>query len=416
MSGGAAQQGLPARQAILIGSLSAMIMMIDGYDIGAMPILVPRIAELWQTSPASFGMVLSAVVIGLGVGAFLLAPLGDRLGRRMTTVGSLLVVSLATIGTTTAESVTSLFWWRLITGIGLGACLPNVLAILAQIVTADRRASVMTVAACGIPLGAAGAGWVVPWLTRGTDWQAAFFGPGLLMLGVTGLVAIALRAMPEAPAAPKAEGGQARIWEIPVLAPLRKGLRLRTAIFSGLFCCNSLAMYMLASWLPTLLGRTGFSFETASGMASLVQLGGLFGGLALAFQFDKQRTTGALLFGYGVVMAGLTALAFLPAAQLSWSVILLLVGCGIAGAHIALPAVAANIFPTEMLSAAIGLAVTIARIGAMMGPMLGAWLVGAEVSARGFFLVALIPVAFCVLGVLAFARSGLARARNGTIG
>ncbi|HZV19475.1 MAG TPA: MFS transporter [Sphingobium sp.] len=408
-----ADAGPPATllQLIIVGILSVAIMVIDGYDIGAMPLIVPQLSHLWGIEPANFGPALSAVVIGLGIGAFFFAPLGDKLGRRLTTVASLAVIALATLGTAWSSSVTQLFWWRLVTGTGLGACLPNVLAILAQVVPAERRASVMTLVSCGIPVGAAGAGIIVPALTNAYGWQASFYVPAMLMLAVTVLVALSLRQLPMPEPKAPVEAAAPRRWhwtDIPVLAPLGKGLRLRTAIFSGLFCFNALTMYMLSSWLPTLLQTSGFAFESASLLASAVQLGGLFGGLALAVQIDRHRTNGALLTGYGVVALGLVVLALVAPDPLRWGVLLLLIGAGVGGAHIALPAVAANIYPKAMLSAGIGLAVTVARLGAMAGPMAGAWLIGRQVSSGGFFLALLLPVAACALCVLAFARAKLA--------
>jgi AAHS family 4-hydroxybenzoate transporter-like MFS transporter len=172
-------------------------------------------------------------------------------------------------------------------------------------------------------------------------------------------------------------------------------------------------MYMLTSWLPTMLQTSGFSFKSSSLLASVVQIGGLFGGLLLATQIDRQRTNGALLTGYGLVALGLVALALVAPAPLSWGLLLLLIGAGVGGAHMALPAVAANIYPQAMLSAGIGLAVTVARFGAMVGPFAGAWLIGNNVSTGGFFLTLLIPVAACALCVIAFARAKLANGPSG---
>lgn len=403
-------------QLILVGVLSGAIMVVDGYDIGAMPLIVPQLSQLWGVEPASFGPALSAVVIGLGVGAFLFAPLGDRLGRRLTTVVSLAVIAFATFGTAWSASLPQLFWWRLVTGVGLGACLPNVLAILAQVVPAERRASVMTVVSCGIPAGAAGAGLVVPALTNAFGWQASFYGPAIMMMALTLLVALCLRQLPmpaEKQARPAAASRRWHWTDIPVLAPLGKGLLLRTALFSGLFCFNALTMYMMSSWLPTILQTRGFAFESASLLASVVQLGGLAGGLVLATQIDRNRTHGALLTGYAIVALALVALALVAPGAAGWGMLLLLIGAGVGGAHIALPAVAANIYPPAMLSAGIGLAVTITRLGAMAGPMVGGWLVGREVSSGGFFLALLLPVAACALCVLAFAKARNASASSG---
>ena len=230
------------------------------------------------------------------------------------------------------------------------------------------------------------------------------------MFVVTLVVAVALRRVPMPEAPPKAARTGWRWTDIPIFAPLGVGLVTRTAIFCALFCFNALSMYMLASWLPTVLGKVGFAFEQASLLSSVVQLGGLVGGLILATQIDRQRTIGALLAGYALAALGLIALTLVAPGFAAWGIILLLIGMGVGGAHIALPAVAANIYPATMLSAGIGLAVTVARLGAMAGPMAGAALIGADIPASGFFLAILGPVALCALSVLAFAKAGLANA------
>ncbi|MCW2365389.1 AAHS family 4-hydroxybenzoate transporter-like MFS transporter [Sphingobium sp. B7D2B] len=398
-------------QIYIVGLLSFIIMVIDGYDIGSMPVIVPHLAQLWGEAPALFAPALSAVVIGLGLGAFFLGPLGDKVGRRTTTVVALGVISFATLGTSWSQTVSQLFWWRLLTGTALGACLPNVLAILAEVMPAKRRASAMTIVGCGIPVGAAGAGVVVPWLTAGRGWEAAFTVPATFMFVITILLALFLTRLPAAPIAAKPARERAWHWtDIPILAPLGRGYLLRTTLFSALFCFNALSMYMLASWLPTVLRGVGFSFETSAHMASIVQIGGLVGGLILATQIDRHRTIPALLAGYALVSLGLVALAVLAPTFATWGLLMLIIGMGVGGAHIALTAVAASIYPITMLSAAIGLAVAVARVGAMAGPLVGGALIAANMSASMFFLALLVPVGCCILCVLAFSKARIATA------
>jgi AAHS family 4-hydroxybenzoate transporter-like MFS transporter len=406
---GAVTPRATASQAVMVAILSFIIMVIDGYDIGAMPIVVPHLAPLWGVEHAAFGAALSAVVMGLGVGAFLFAPLGDWLGRRTTTVGALLIVSFATMATGWSQTVEELFWWRLLTGTALGTCLPNVLAILAQVVSPKRRARAITIVGCGIPVGAAGAGLIVPNIMAARGWEATFILPAMCMFAITAFIALYLYRVPMPDGPQQAVGQKKWHWtDIPILAPLGRKYLLRTAIFSGLFCFNALSMFMLSSWLPTVVQQSGFSLENAALMASLVQIGGLVGGLILATQIDRHRTIGALLVGYALVSLSLLALTILAPQVVSWGILMLLIGMGVGGAHIALTAVAANIYPIAMLSAAIGLAITVARLGAMAGPMVGAALVAGGFPASVFFLALLVPVGLCILCVLAFAWARLA--------
>jgi AAHS family 4-hydroxybenzoate transporter-like MFS transporter len=90
----------------------------------------------------------------------------------------------------------------------------------------------------------------------------------------------------------------------------------------------------------------------------------------------------------------------MSATALGWGALLLVVGGGIAGAHLALMAVGTGFFPPSMLSGAIGLAVAIARVGAIAGPLAGGWIIASGASAQTFLLALAVPVLVCAAGVL----------------
>ena len=114
----------PARR-ILALVLLAGVFVIDGYDINSMALAVPRLQEPLGIPADEFGWVLSAILFGLGAGAALIAPLGDRIGRRPLIVFGCLATAVATLGTATSDTLTEFFIWRVLTGLGLGACLPT---------------------------------------------------------------------------------------------------------------------------------------------------------------------------------------------------------------------------------------------------------------------------------------------------
>ena len=121
--------------------------------IAAMSLAVPRLEGALGLAPASFGWVFTALLIGLGAGGALIAPLGDRFGRRTLIVAGCLATGLATLGTATATSIIEFLTWRLLTGLALGACLPNVSALSAELAPERLRATIMAVVSAGIPLG-----------------------------------------------------------------------------------------------------------------------------------------------------------------------------------------------------------------------------------------------------------------------
>lgn len=75
--------------------LGAAIMILDGYDLQVIAVVLPLMAADWGIAASSFGWVMTMPVFGLGSGALLVAPLGDRFGRRRLILLGVLLVSLA---------------------------------------------------------------------------------------------------------------------------------------------------------------------------------------------------------------------------------------------------------------------------------------------------------------------------------
>ncbi|WP_236630146.1 MFS transporter [Corynebacterium atypicum] len=77
------------RQWLIIG-ITAFLNMLDGYDLVAMAFTANAVSVGFGLSGAQLGWLLSAALLGIGIGSILLAPLADRFGRRR-----LLIVALA---------------------------------------------------------------------------------------------------------------------------------------------------------------------------------------------------------------------------------------------------------------------------------------------------------------------------------
>ena len=121
------------------------------------------------------------------------------------------------------------------------------------------------------------------------------------------------------------------------------------------------------------------------------------GGLVIAALMDRWRPRGALIGAYLVCAGGLLLLGWLGTSALSWSLAFAMIGVGVGGMNIALSAVTVMLYPSRILSTGIGSGVAVGRLGAIAGPLVGAWLIGQGMSARGV-LMALVPaVAICIL-------------------
>lgn len=69
--------------------------MLDGFDVLAISFTAPSIVEEWSIRPEALGIVFSAGLVGMTLGAMFIAPVTDLIGRRAMVLLSLFVISIA---------------------------------------------------------------------------------------------------------------------------------------------------------------------------------------------------------------------------------------------------------------------------------------------------------------------------------
>jgi AAHS family 4-hydroxybenzoate transporter-like MFS transporter len=370
--------------------LLAGVFVLEGYDLNAMALAVPRLKGALGLEPAAFGAVFAVLPLGIGVGGALLAPLGDRIGRRPLIVFGCVGVAASMLATALAESIPAFVGWRLLNGIMLGACLPNVSALSADLAPERLRATIMSVVAAGIPIGLAGAGLTTPSIVAVAGWQGLFVVPGI----VGALLAVAL-GFALTPGVPEAPAGAPAISRVPQFELFRAPWLFPFAIFAATLAFNAINLYLINSWLPTILPQAGFTLDDAARISGVVQLAGLAIGIAASILIDRWRP-GLTLIGMFALIA-LSFLAIGATQPASWTP-LLLVGVGGASAGgMVLPALCAYLLPPRLLSSAVGVGVMIGRIGAFLGPLVGQVMLSAHLSPNLFLAAAAGPAAVCAL-------------------
>lgn len=371
--------------------LLAGIFVMEGYDIAAMGLAVPRLGDALGLSPTSFGLVFTALLVGIGVGGALLAPYGDRFGRRALIVAGAVATGVFTLGTSTAASVPEFLVWRGLTGIALGAALPNVSALSAELAPDKLRATVMAVVSAGIPLGIAIAGVLSPNVVGAFGWQGLFYVPGLLALALAaGLWLLLDGGVPD-----KDETGGEAAAKAPQILLFRQPWIIPFAIFAAMLAFNAMNLYLLNSWLPTVLPQAGFEQDLADRVSGIVQFAGIGIGIAASFGIDRWNKSWTLALMFAAMAVCFFAVSMTPPDRTLWT-LLLCVGVGGASAGgMVLPGLCVYLFASRLLSTAIGMGVMVARLGAFAGPLIGQAVLDADAGPQFFFMVAAIPAAIC---------------------
>jgi MFS transporter, AAHS family, 4-hydroxybenzoate transporter len=412
---------------IRVIALCAIVVLFDGYDIQAMALAVPSIASEWNLAPTSFGYALSAAIVGLGAGSLLIAPLGDRSGRRPVIIIGLALVGIASLGCAAAHSVSHLIAWRFVMGLGLGASLANATALTSEYVPARRHTAIVTLIFCSVAVGATVAGFTAPPLIEAFGWRGIFVAGGVVPLALS---VVLLFGLPESiryllaqkPAHPRTRAtltqlapdidpatvqvvDREKIKPGSVLALLSQQYRARTALIWVVFGLNLFVVYLLISWLPTLLRNAGWTTAQALQGAVMIQIGGIAGGLLCSWLADRGKAVVTLVSAYLLAAAALGSFMIVPPAQWSWKALIVLLGCGISGAQLALFALAAGYYPPAIRATGLGWAAGISRVGAISGPLVGGWIIGQQFGTPGILGALIVPTILCAIGVLFLPRA-----------
>jgi AAHS family 4-hydroxybenzoate transporter-like MFS transporter len=144
-----------------------LVLVSDGIDMQLLGIVAPLVIKDFGVDRSTFGIAMSAALIGFGLGAWFGGWLGDRIGRRYTLALAALIFALATIGASTAGGVWSMALWRVCGGLGFGAAYSNSLAMASEWLPDRQRSVAVSTIAVGTPVGGSVVGRIWPRCTAG---------------------------------------------------------------------------------------------------------------------------------------------------------------------------------------------------------------------------------------------------------
>ncbi|HEX7007317.1 MAG TPA: MFS transporter [Alphaproteobacteria bacterium] len=427
-----------SRFQILVIVLCGFVAVLDGFDTQAIAFVAPVIAAQWGIETSSFGSVFGAGLLGLMAGALIFGPIADRVGRKLVIVVSTIVFGVFALLTATAGSIDELLLYRVLTGIGLGGAMPNIIALTSEYAPARLRATLVTIMFCGFPFGAVLGGAIAAQIIPDHGWQSVFVLGGVLPLL---LAAVLLPALPESIRFLVARGRQperaaaimrridrtlaAEAGDSYVVAEQSAAGAPVAQLFAGgragvtillwiVFFMNLLMMYFLINWLPTVLAQAGLPVERAIIATVLLNLGGIIGGLALGRLIDRRGPYRVLATAY---LGAAVFTALIGVADISVGAIMATVfvtGFCIIGAQFGMNALAADYYPTAVRSTGVGWALGIGRIGSILGPVIGGLLLALEWPTSSLFLAAALPALISVAAVVLIGLSA-ARTRSATV-
>lgn len=391
----------PRRNSLFVVAICFVTIVFDGYDLVVYGSTIPAILEHpeWQVTPQMAGAIGSYALMGTLIGTLVSGAITDIIGRRKILLASVAWFSLAMAASALSTSPEMLGTLRFVAGLGIGSVLPTAISLTVEYAPRDRRQLNNALMFSGFFVGGiltALAGLLVlPHL----DFRVMYAVGALPLILV---LPVAWRYLPESPAYLRARGRVTEAEELahqygfelpPDLATDEAptaghwvGIRtlftrtnlVATALFALASFCGLLLIYGLNTWLPAIMRSAGFDLGGALSFLLALNIGGIAGTIAASRLADR--------LGVKPIAIGAFVIASLSILLLTFNMPLTLLLVCIAGAgagtggQILVNGYVSIFYPDNTRATALGWAIGVGRIGAILGPILGGLIAGSTLS------------------------------------
>ncbi|MDW7555338.1 MFS transporter (plasmid) [Azospirillum brasilense] len=408
----------------LVFALCFFIVLLDGFDTAAIGYIAPSLTTEWGIARPALAPVLSAALFGLAFGALSAGPLADRFGRKAILIGSVLVIGAACLASAFAGNLDQLVMLRFVTGLGLGAAMPNAVTLMSEYCPEGRRAMVTNAMFCGFPLGAAFGGFLAAWMIPLWGWRSVLVLGGIapLVLAAVLLVLLpesvrymvahnhpveriraVLRRISETAAG---AAGFVMTEKAPVTKTrngiavvLSRGYLVGSVMLWVAYFMGLVIFYALINWMPILFKDAGLAPRDAALIAALFPLGGV-GAVLSGWLMDRFNANRIIAFGFVLTYGAVYAIG-----QVAGNVGLLVVTVFAAGtimntAQTSLPSLAASFYPTHGRATGVAWMLGLGRFGGIGGSFLVAELARRELDFTSIFAIVAVPGLVAALALL----------------
>ena len=376
--------------------LCAIVILLEGFDIQAAGVSAPKLTTAFNLLPLGKGIFLGASAVGIFISAVLGGFLADKFGRRPVVVSGVIIFGLFSLSTLLANGLGTLVAARFLTGLGLGAAMPVVIAYASDHSPKEMKKRAVGFIYCAIPIGGLLSGVVMQAGIFGTDWRPVYLVGGIAPVVIAPVLFFLLpKSLPKTINKPESSSSKLNI----LSGLLGKG-QFSTTIFLWIATFGTLlVMYLLLGWMPSLLVAMGLSQPQAQYVQMVYNIGASIGAATGGYLLDRKllySTPGTAYVALAAFLAifGFFALDFNTALMVAFGV-----GAMVTVAQATLYAFAPLCYQPSIRNTGVGAAVAAGRLGTIAGPLLAGSLLGAGKTAPDVLIV-LIPITL-VSGIMA---------------
>lgn len=410
----------------LVFALCFVIVLLDGFDTAAIGYIAPSLLQEWGLDKSQLAPVLSAALFGLAAGALSAGPLADRLGRKRVLTASVAVFGAACLASGYASGLTELVVLRFITGVGLGAAMPNAVTLTSEYTPKRQRAMLTNAMFCGFPLGAALGGFLAAWMIPAFGWRSVLILGGAVPVLLTVLLLVLLpeslrhmvargwpveRVRRVVARLAGAQAAQASSFVLPeavassdarqsgVALIFSRNYRVGTLMMWVAYFMGLVVFYALMNWMPVLLKDAGISTQSATLIAALFPLGGV-GAIFCGWLMDRYNANRIIAVGYALTALSIWAIGQ-TLGHVGWLMaVVFIAGAIMNTAQSSMPALAAAFYPTRGRATGVAWMLGIGRFGGIAGSFLVAELTARHLNFSEIFTAVAVPGVVATVALL----------------
>jgi MFS transporter, putative metabolite:H+ symporter len=317
---------------------AALGFMFDSFDTYIVSYAMPSIIKEWQITPVVNGMLSSAGLWGMFLGALIWGPVTDRYGRKVGFIGTILGFSLLTGVTAFAANVTQFAIIRFVTGMCLGGMIPINTALVSEYVSASYRGRFVSVLTVLWPFGLLVAAVASLTLVTEYGWRVLFYLgvlPALLAVIVAWKVpesprwlAIRGRTAEAAAVLKKLGASDSDVMDlqsehitqkVPIWVLLQKPYLKRFLLTAGYYFFGYFGYYGFVLWFPSILAVVyQLSLVKTFTYTLFVAIAAILGRATAFYTIEKFGRKQLFYVGFG--LGGVAALLFGLIKDPSWLV------------------------------------------------------------------------------------------------